>query len=35
MARLSYATPIYEAADLFRQRCLIEGRSLLWPDHKV
>jgi hypothetical protein len=26
---------VYETADLFRQRCLIEGRSLLWPEHRV
>jgi MoxR-like ATPase len=26
---------IYEAADLFRRRCLSEGRSLLWPDARA
>ena len=29
------AEPIYKAADLFRQRCLAEGRSLLWPQHRA
>lgn len=33
MARRSDAEAIYHAADLFRQRCLIDGTSLLWPDH--
>jgi MoxR-like ATPase len=35
MARLTGADAIYEAADLFRQRCLVEGRSFLWPEHRV
>jgi hypothetical protein len=29
------AEPIYQVADLFRQRCLAEGQSLLWPQHRV
>ena len=29
------AEPIYRGADLFRQRCLAEGQSLLWPQHRV
>jgi 5-methylcytosine-specific restriction protein B len=33
MARVTGADAVYEAADLFRQRCLIEGRSFLWPEH--
>jgi MoxR-like ATPase len=32
MARFSPAETIYEVADLFRQRCLVAGQSLLWPD---
>jgi hypothetical protein len=35
MARVSEAGPIYDVADQFRQRCLIEGCSLLWPEHRV
>jgi 5-methylcytosine-specific restriction enzyme B len=31
LARLRGAEAVYEVADLFRQRCLIEGKSLLWP----
>jgi hypothetical protein len=29
------AEPIYRVADLFRQRCLAEGQSLLWPQHRI
>ncbi|MDQ3694441.1 MAG: AAA family ATPase [Chloroflexota bacterium] len=32
MARWPGAEAVYQTADLFRQRCLIEGKSLLWPD---
>src|ERR1700733_6526053 len=32
MARESNAAAIYEAADLFRTRCLKSGLSLLWPE---
>ncbi|MBA2468550.1 MAG: hypothetical protein H0V37_04025, partial [Chloroflexia bacterium] len=32
MARVSGREAVYEVADLFRRRCLIEGKSLLWPD---
>lgn len=35
MARRAEAEPVYEAADLFRHRCLIEGRSFLWPERYV
>ncbi len=35
MARFSPAKAIYEVADLFRQRCLVAGQSLLWPDHRA
>lgn len=35
MARRAEAEPVYEAADLFRRRCLIEGRSFLWPERYV
>ena len=31
MARRPGADPIYEVADLYRSRCLGQGRSLLWP----
>lgn len=27
--------PAYEAAQLFRDRCLVEGRSFLWPELKI
>ena len=26
---------MYEAANLFRDRCLVEGGSFLWPEHHV
>ncbi len=29
------AEPTYEAADLFRDRCLMDGSSFLWPEHLV
>src|SRR4051812_8345029 len=32
MARRADAGGIYEVADLYRQRCLIDRQSLLWPD---
>ncbi len=35
MARVAGAEPIYRVADLFRQRCLIERRSLLWGESAV
>lgn len=35
MARLAGKEPIYEAADLLRQRCLTEQRSLLWPEQRA
>lgn len=35
MARILGAEPMYEAADLFRDRCLVEGKSFLWPEHHV
>ncbi|MFC2018259.1 hypothetical protein ACFLTQ_03035, partial [Chloroflexota bacterium] len=35
MTRIAGAEIIYELADLFRKRCLIEGRSLLWPEYEV
>jgi len=33
VARHPDAEAIYHAADLFRQRCLVDGTSLLWPNH--
>src|SRR2546425_400156 len=35
MARRSEVSAVYEVADEFRHRCLLERRSLLWPEHKV
>jgi hypothetical protein len=35
MARVPGAEAVYEVADLFRQRCLVESQSLLWPDHNA
>ena len=32
MARIPGAAAIYEIADEFRQRCLTNGLSLLWPN---
>ena len=28
------ADAVYEAAELFRKRCLVDGTSLLWPEHR-
>src|SRR5215211_3595544 len=35
MAKKVEAESIYQVADLFRQRCLAERQSLLWPQHRV
>jgi 5-methylcytosine-specific restriction protein B len=35
MAKHPGAEQIYKVADLFRQRCLVAGTSLLWPDHRA
>ncbi len=35
MARQPNREAVYEVADLFRQRCLVESKSLLWPDCDV
>ena len=35
MARNPGWEAVYEVADLFRQRCLIEGKSLLWPEQAI
>jgi 5-methylcytosine-specific restriction enzyme B len=35
MARISTADKVYEVANLFRQRCLQDGTSLLWPEQRV
>lgn len=32
MARFPDTDPVYDAAELFRQRCLVGGASFLWPD---
>lgn len=34
MARWHPADAAYEAAELFRKRCLVDGTSLLWPEHR-
>lgn len=33
MARWQGLDAVYEVAELFRQRCLVDGQSLLWPAH--
>ncbi|HLT21259.1 MAG TPA: hypothetical protein VKZ96_17525 [Thermomicrobiales bacterium] len=35
MAKYPAHEPVYEVARLFRQRCLTEGASLLWPERRV
>jgi hypothetical protein len=35
MARDPDALDVYQCVDLFRQRCLIEHTSLLWPEHSA
>jgi nucleoside-triphosphatase THEP1 len=35
MARYPAFEPIYQAFSLFVQRCLLQDRSLLWPDREV
>ncbi len=35
MARLPALEPLYQAFAAFRQRCLLEDRSLLWPEREV
>jgi MoxR-like ATPase len=35
MARYPGAEAVYEVADLFRERCLENHRSLLWPDDEI
>ena len=35
MARQHHADAVYRVADLFRDRCLTGGRSLLWPDRQA
>jgi MoxR-like ATPase len=35
MARVAWGEPVYQAADLFRQRVMVEGRSFLWPEHEA
>ena len=35
MARFSGGNAVYEIADLFRQRCLLEAKSLLWPERSA
>ncbi|HLU36396.1 MAG TPA: AAA family ATPase [Thermomicrobiales bacterium] len=35
MARIEGKERIYEVAELFRQRCLVQQTSLLWPDREV
>lgn len=35
VAHIADAEPTYEAADFFRDRCLGDGRSFMWPEHLV
>jgi hypothetical protein len=35
MARLSALEPLYRAYTAFRERCLVDDRSMLWPDQEV
>ena len=35
MARVAWGEPVYNAADVFRQRVMVEGRSFLWPEHEA
>jgi hypothetical protein len=35
MAHIEGKERIYEVAELFRQRCLVQQTSLLWPDREV
>lgn len=35
MARWRESESVYEAAEFFRERCLSEGTSFLWPGHEV
>lgn len=35
MARTPNADAIYDVAELFRQRCIVGDRSLLWPDERA
>jgi 5-methylcytosine-specific restriction protein B len=32
MARVAWGEPVYVAADLFRQRVMVDGQSFLWPE---
>ncbi len=35
MARMTEFQPLYDAIRLFQERCLIQDRSLLWPDQPI
>jgi hypothetical protein len=35
MAKSPAADAVYEAADIFRKRCLQEGTSFIWPDQPI
>jgi 5-methylcytosine-specific restriction enzyme B len=35
MARITNASAVFEAASRWRKECLIEGKSLVWPDSEV
>src|SRR5688500_2106404 len=35
MARMTEFQPLYDAFRLFQERCLLQDRSLLWPDQPI
>ena len=35
MARVAWGGPVYKAADLFRDRVMVDGKSFLWPKQEV
>lgn len=35
MVRRAHGTPIYSLAEQFRERCVVDDRSLLWPSHQA
>ena len=35
MARMTEFQPLYDAFHLFQERCLVQDRSLLWPDQSI
>ncbi len=35
MARMTEFQPLYDAFHLFQERCLVQDRSLIWPDQSI